>query len=295
MCSPPFADPFIIFGGTDAATVRFIDSTTIEAVTPPHLPTRVSVTIRQLDGSNPFTLNDAFEFIGEPESAFEPILFPIFLPPIRGAFDSEFETIPRVTSGGPERVVLYGEDFSCLLLAPIHRETVYDPVLLEPDGIDKTLEVDCSTATGRIVWVRKETADSLAASLRVRDITRQALSHGTEVPVVRRDDFTTEKKILLGVPSDGRFRSTLRIYSLVHTTAPVNLSINGQGRQVFLQQGRSIFEPSFAVVSDFPSREEVDPIHYLDRVVILPSTVPLWGFVSVTNNDTQQITTITPN
>jgi hypothetical protein len=293
ICSPPFADPFVFFGGTESPKVRFVDPTMLEVVTPPHLPGRVPVTVRPLDGSDPFTLPNAFEFEGVPEDGFEPILFPIFLPPIPGAFNSIFETIPRVGSRGPDRIHLYGEDFRCLQAAPTRMDS-FDPVILDPNHADRTLEVDCSTSTGRIFWVRKGTERSLVANLRVSDRTRRSLSHGTEIRVVRRSDFTTDKIVLLGVPYDLRFRITLRIYALEETSSPVYVEIGGAGQQVFLQPGSSIFEPSVATISDFSYREQINPTLSPDRVVVQSFDVPVYAFISVTNNETQQITTITP-
>jgi len=97
-------------------------------------------------------------------------------------------------------------------------------------------------------------------------------------------DFTTGRIVLLGVPADPRFRLTLRIYSLAQTTGPVN--VEGLGRQLFLIPGGDLHEPSYAEVSDLPRT--------LNRVVLQSSGAPIWAFITVTNNDTQQITTITP-
>ncbi len=294
ICSPPFGGPSVLFGGTEAASVRFLDSTRLEAVTPPHLPATVALTVSQLDGSGSVTLPAAFTFTGDPNTGFEPILFPIFMPPVHGAFGSEFRTDARVWNKGPEqRLFLYGVDVRCLQLNPVANPVTY-PITLDFEGIETQLNTDCSQSTGRVVWVRKGTSGSLAANLRVADVSREATSHGTEIPVVRQSNFTSQKIALLGVPVDSNFRSTLRICSLGPITDPVNISINGLGRQIYLTPGRDIFEPAFAAVNDLvlsglPSDQ------FTIRVVVVPTTVPLWAFISVTNNTTQQITTITPN
>jgi hypothetical protein len=56
------------------------------------------------------------------------------------------------------------------------------------------------------------------------------------------------------------------------------------------------FEPAYASFADFPVDAgtvrvtiTVDPI-----ITLLPVEVPIWAFITVTNNDTQAITTITP-
>jgi hypothetical protein len=51
ICSPPFGGPGVLFGSTQAAEVHFIDSTTLDVVTPAVLPSTVAVTVGQADGS----------------------------------------------------------------------------------------------------------------------------------------------------------------------------------------------------------------------------------------------------
>ncbi|HYM60551.1 MAG TPA: IPT/TIG domain-containing protein, partial [Thermoanaerobaculia bacterium] len=101
ICSPPFVNPQVYFGSTQATDVRFIDSTTIDVVTPAVLPSSVSVTVKQADFSNPYMLPNAFTFNGDPGSAFDPVLFPLFTNAIvHGAFGSEFETSIRISDKG---------------------------------------------------------------------------------------------------------------------------------------------------------------------------------------------------
>jgi IPT/TIG domain len=297
VCSPPFADPEVFFLETRAASVKLIDSTTLEVVTPPHLPATVPVRVHQFDGSRPFTLENGFTFTGDPASGFEPLLFPIFLPPIKGAFGSEFHTTPRIwNESATEGVTLYGIDTSCYLFTPV----IYPlfPQELNPGAEDLILLTGCSTTPGRLFWVPKG-QDTVAANLRVRDVTREAESHGVQIPVVRRDDFRGRLS-LLGVPIDKRFRNTLRIYSLAQTEVLVNIQIDADLHQVYLQPGRDLFEPASFTFTDFPLPEELPAGKSTVRVVVTQPhgesqpAIPIWAFITVTNNETQQITTITP-
>jgi hypothetical protein len=109
---------------------------------------------------------------------------------------------------------------------------------------------------------------------------------------------------LLGVPINPRFRNTLRIYSLARGAVLINLAIGNEGRQIVLQPGADLFEPAFASFTDFPLPHELPAGTSTIRVVVdvprgpggvpIPGT-PIWAFITVTNNETQQITTITPN
>ena len=297
ICSPPFADPIVHFGTTQSPQVRVIDVNTIEAVAPPHLPTHVSITVRQNDGSqtNGF-LADAFLYTGDPELAFDPILFPVFLPPVDGAFGSRFETTARVsdlTGVG----VMYGLDATCYTFSPTI--TPFDPIF---PGLDRELLTGCSRSTGRIFWVAKDKG-RLAAGLRVRDTSRNARSHGVEVPVVKRSDFTNDRLALLGVPVDPRFRNTLRVYSLTRGEAVVvyvDVNDNGIG-QVFLTPSTSLFEPAYGEFTDFPTNLAAGStmtvtlkMGRLPDGSIPPGTPLIWGMISVTNNETQEITVVSP-
>lgn len=300
ICSPPFGGLSVSFGATRSTDVDLIDPTTIEAVAPAHIPGTVAVTVHQLDGSDPneFSFPNAFTYREESLGFYEPVLFPIFTPPVSGAFGSEFRTTARVASRG-EPLDLYGVDTNCTTIDP--------PFLPEnPFRVGATefvLPTACSQSVGRLFFVPRERAGDLVANLRVSDVSRLAQSHGVEIPVVRQDDFTTGRIVLLGVPIDARFRHTLRIYGLPGGSQFVNVVVNGVTRGVPLQSGQGLFEPSFATFTDFPTPAQLPAGQSTVTVVIedplggrgiVPPTL-VWAMISVTNNDTQQITTITPN
>ena len=300
LCSPPFGEPSVFFGSTPAKSVTFVSPTLLEAVTPPHLPETVPVTVRNLDGSDPAFVPNAFTFSGEPTAGLDALLFPIFLPPTDGAFGSRFVTDARVFNATGAPAYLYGIDTNCLLISPTIRPL--DPVDLNPTENDVTLPTNCSQSVGRIFYVTK--GGRIAANLRVTDVTRQAQSHGVEVPVVRESELTQDRIALLNVPTDPKYRLTLRIYSLKPTDWLVDVAINGIGyRQVKLQPGRDQFEPWVGVISDWPTREQLGGASSMRVTLggsrgpngqIEPGTPKIWAFLSVTNNETQNITLITP-
>jgi len=291
ICSPPSGRPEVLFGGTPATFARYVDPTTLEAVTPAHLPGTWSMTVSQVAGLSAFVPN-AFTFTGETDEAFDPILFPIYMPPVQGAFGSEFHTQAMVGNKGPiAPSILYGLDSICYLFSPIISPE--NPFRIGR-GQDQPLLPACNEATGRLFYVPKDTGDSLAASLRVTDVTRQADSHGVEIPVVRRDDFTQAPIALLGVPIDLRFRNALRIYSLARESVVVNVKMDKASRQITLAPGKNIFEPAFAVTTDFPKPHELPAGQNTIRVTVQTTGAPVWAFITVTNNETQHITTVAP-
>ena len=132
-------------------------------------------------------------------------------------------------------------------------------------------------------------AAALRMQMRVRDMSREAETFGTEVPVVPVSQFRPTIR-LLDVPTDSRFRVTLRIYSTTYgivphvTVLPPNGTTPLRSITVPLDRGAAAALNPVAGVSEPLVRVVVDSGDPL---------ATLWAFVSVTNNDTQDVTTIT--
>ena len=296
ICSPPFGALQVFFGNTQATDIKLFGSTKIEAIAPPHPPGAVSITVRQYEGSpNFFTFEDAFTYTGNWEAAYEPVLFPIFMGPVRGAFGSEFHTLPLVASAG-EPFDIFGVDTNCISAVP--SLTPDRPYRIGAQEI--ILPVACNFAVGRLFFVPVEHVDEFAANVRVTDITREAASLGVEIPVVRLRDFTAGKIVILGVPIDARYRNTLRIYGLPGGAQNVNVTVNGVTTNLNLVTSDNLYEPSYAEFTNFPTPAQLRPGQKTVTVTIdqpvqgIVGPTAVWAFVSVTNNDTQQITIVTP-
>ena len=301
ICSPPFADPQVYFDGV-RAEVEFIDSSTIEAVTPPHGPGAVSVMIHQLDGSDPnhFTLENGFTYEGEVYETYDPILFPIFSPPVFGQGGSEFRTTAKFWNKSNHAITFYGLDITCTLIDPPIQPQ--NPFTLPPRQEQAmNLWPECSQSTGKLFYL-PQGEQSMVGSLRVWEVSRQSENHGVEIPVVQREDFDEESIALVDVPTDPKFRLTLRVYGLNRGANHVNVSFGGNFVVLPLQSSGNFFEPSYAIFTEFiPVAGQTLPpfMNVLVEVprgpggVVIPNT-PIWAFITVTNNETQHITTITP-
>ena len=173
---------------------------------------------------------------------------------------------------------------------------------------DRLLGHALSGQPGVVVYVPKAELPRVSLNLRVRDLSRQSLTWGTELPVVRRSQYYARPFRLINVPLDERFRQTLRVYSAK--------SINGA-----LFRARILDTQTGSVLSTQEFRTELTFITYYEeipaalqindvaerfglprdnRTVIIeiepvtPNAL-FWAFVSITNNETQHVTTITPN
>jgi hypothetical protein len=161
--------------------------------------------------------------------------------------------------------------------------------------------------TGVALLVPRREAQDVAFQLRIRDISREGDSFGTEVPVVRESEmFRGENEItLLDVPLDPRYRTKLRVYFLPDAGADdlayVNVKVvpaaGGAPSFLFTLLSR---ECSGVACASTPYYGELDLAAagngaradlYVDTIV----GGAVWAFASVTNNETQAVTLVTPD
>jgi hypothetical protein len=143
--------------------------------------------------------------------------------------------------------------------------------------------------------------NDLRFQLRISDVSRSAVNAGTEVPVVRETQFRTSTIHLLNVPTAAQFRMALRIFEMNLDFARFAVRVFDQGTNAQISstlvttstpsQGPERFIPGFAQIDDFapltgqPIRVEIEP---------LTRGIAAWAYISITNNDSQQITLVTP-
>ena len=165
----------------------------------------------------------------------------------------------------------------------------------------------------------------------VRDLSRSALSAGTQIPVARESDFRSGDLLLQDIPSDARFRANLRIYAATNINSSGSRFINQGGIGGSVQV--DIFEPGYLgtwpplvnTTVDMSAAQTIPGSPYLtipgyfsfgDLVATFPqlATVPRytirirtgqplisppveltsWAFVTITNNETQEVTIVSP-
>lgn len=292
ICSPPLPPPEVSFGGVYARSVQVIDENTMVVTTPAHLPSIVNVSVEQF--SKTATLPSAYTFTGPVSEGFDRILLPIFLRPIEGQFGSLFSTKLRLANSSYiEQATVFGLTPFCALSACIPFDPLAGPMIIAPGNVLDSFEYTGNP--GAFLYVPKE-SPAVIANLRAFDLARNQLNHGTEIPVVRDDEFTLEPIRLLGVPGNPQFRNTLRIYAEAETT--VTVTIDDMAWLVPLRAGVNLLDPAYAVFTDFPVGNFEHDVWIIPSTAIPPVpglTAPrVWAFISVTNNETQLITTITP-
>ncbi len=286
-CMPPA----VFFGNTEAASTTIVNSSTVRAVTPKHFPGTVDICLPQ--NGECVKKEAAFTFVGAPPAdTFERVLLPVLLPPVSGAFGSVFETEFQVTTTFGA-LTLYGLRYgNC---APVTCIDIEPIVLQSPEDVFPPDRVLYNGTPGRFLFVPRTEINSMSANLRVFDSSRTAANFGTEIPVVRERDFRT-RITLLGIPRDPRFRTKVRIYSTTSTALTVKPS-NGPAFGVTLTpSGNDLHAPAYAEfnvdASGFGDPISLQITHAQSPLPVVPP--PFWAFATVTNNETQVLTTISP-
>lgn len=233
--------------------------------------------------------------VAQPAEDYRKLLVPVYVrQPVPGAFGSVWATALHGFFDGDNapRVIRPCNLFECAVEIPPQRMVEVVPLL----SIDRT---------STFLFVHEDDLDSLTLQLRVQDLSRQSQTWGTELPIVPEGEAFTMPIDLLGVPIAPEFRQTLRVYSFDTEPAEVEVRIYGSGGEENLLGSRILaLNPHQSPSEDAPAQGEIGWLgsefpalpHQAVRVRIVPRTEGLryWAFVSITNNETQHITTITP-
>lgn len=242
-----------------------------------------------------------------PPEGFRKILLPLILhEAVPGAFGSRWATELR----------LYNDSDAYVRFAPGLCATFARP-LCDVGAIPPRAEVvfrdgvffeGVPNPPATFLYLHPDTMSSIHLSLHIRDLSRQAFTAGTEIPVIRESELLTGKSVFLNVPPSAvpinqtetaAFRRTLRLYDFDSRDAEVKMRVYLRDASQFLVE-RTIHLPG-GTDSYKPGYVQIDPIEGLDvresvRVELIPVNPGLryWAFISVTNNETQHVTTITP-
>lgn len=295
----------------DDVKVTILSSTAnmIRVLVPPAPEGPADITVRVAGRGEAKVVNVFFfhpNAQGSPED-YMPVIVPLTPLPVQGGHGSVWTTELRIYNAasiplrmpGPETVVVEIPIDPAVIIPPHQTERVF-------------LNRRENRVDGAFLYVPNALLDAPKFSLRVRDTSQNAASLGTEFPVARRDEAGTHV-FLPDIPNDPRYRATLRIYGF--TAAPMQVGV-----KIYPEDGLTPIEEFDVqligiVTADFvpfpphPSYFVLDPLtarvrasgHERIRVeltnygdIISPPPPPIWGFISITNNETQQVTAVSP-
>jgi hypothetical protein len=272
----------------------------IVAIAPAHAAGSVDVTVTITNVATPVVLAKAYRYQGRSNDDWERILIPVAASG-PGPNAARFETEILITNAGDELVGIGGATiegpgpfFPSPIVAPHTTRSFTDLLLQNP-----------RQAVGAFIYYYSaRSARDVITKVRVHDTSRDASGFGVEIPAVSDLDFSAMVR-LAGIPTDARFRSTLRVYAYDATNfGPVTLRVRDNADGTLLATVPVALTADRLNPETFPAAAQLslDPIieplrsHARVRIDIADSDAirPIWGFVSITNNQTQEITLVTP-
>jgi hypothetical protein len=267
------------------AGVPVLPGCPVKVTLPAHAPGPVDVTLTVGDLSS--TVVNALQYV-DPAAAPDPALYERVLVPVifngSGAFGSVWQTNVEMTNLSAFRIDWVPEVSRPLGSLDPERSTSLSAFGERPAGLVLFLPRGADVRFGYLI----------------RDLSRDASQWGTEIPVVRERDTQTVL-VLPNVPFDDRYRLQLRIYDIDGVSGEVMVMAGTQpvGREVSVAgpctaRPCNSNQPAFASVDLrqlFPTASGAQTIR-----VFGGSDLParFWAFVTVTNNETQHVTVISP-
>jgi len=224
----------------------------------------------------------------------ELVLVPIVVNKIHGAHSSLWSSELRVHNSSDSLVSFAAHSctlgFCTFLEVPAHGSAI--PLVAAPG--------DVAEYPGVFLQVDPSDLSALTFSLRVFDESRSSENWGSALPVVRWNSVRPSTLRFLGVPATAEFRSLVRVYALTRTPGPVTVSyFNDElpGSGPLLQESARIeiyFRDEGYAQIPVPEPSFWPGVGLLRiEVAADDATLPIWGFVSVTNNDTQAVAFVT--
>jgi hypothetical protein len=283
--------------------VNVVSSTQGEIVVtaPPHAAGVVDVTIDR-NVSGPLTATAALDYFDAdkaPAAAFfEPVVFPALVTGA-GAFGSQWTTDVALRNDN---------DVPLPLPSPFFQVPCVPVCDTRPPAHSSIIRSGVNAPAGVVTYVPRQFAPRVFFDVLARDLSRQSEALGTEIPVVREKDLYDRPFAILLVPTDAKYRSALRVFR-TDGGASVHLrifSMNGDNAPAttplvdsdlpLLAPSPSMAYSSAAIadlVARFPQLAGQGPL----RIEIdgRTATRVTGALVSVTNNETQHITVISPH
>jgi hypothetical protein len=257
---------FVMFGGNFAPIV-FNTAGEMIVVAPAHLAGPVDVVI-SIGGALPLVLPCGFAFQTPAQGENVRSLLPI-AGGATGALSTTWRTDVSVTNENAVPVTIAG--------------TTVPPLTT------KTLLLSGTTA---FVDIPRELSDGVTISVRVHDTTHDADNLGVDVPVIPESQFR-RSVVLTAVPSDARYRVLLRIYGYGGAGSAIVRLRNAQ-TGVLLDQTTAVLAGTSPSYVQVPLNTSAVGAVIVEVTTAGRSDPPIWAFVSVTNNITQQVTLVTP-
>jgi hypothetical protein len=286
----PCPSPVVTFGGIAATNVRVVDQTHLVATTPPHVAGAVEV---RVTSDSSLSASYSYRYV-DPAAAPLPELYERVLLPVvyngPGAHGANWVTELAVVNDNPV----------------VSDMTVREKTSQLAPATPLRLTLDNDPA-GVFVSVPRDRAAGVHFSARSRDVSLESSDWGAELPVVPESQFS-QSVALLDIPTDARYRTMLRIYGLQsNASARVTLYSLADGHTLNVQNvilaERFICNPTNYPCADHPASTALADVTAgmaasAERIGIRIEGIynpSIWAFATITNNETQHVTVVSPH
>lgn len=285
--------PVVTFGGSRAEISR-TELGKVTVIAPAHDPGTVDVVVQNTGGTQ--TAVAAYHYFSDfeqPDGAFfERVLIPVLYSG-PGSFGSQWQTELAMHNGNSFPLVQPSNDN--LFSVPCFPECDSRPA-----PRSTVIVRGRNLSTGYVTYVPRQASQNLNFSLVVRDLSRDTTAFGTSVPVVRENEFYDRSFSIVNIPSDTRNRVALRLYGWVWEVRVNIVALTGPFVNQVLVYAVEHLQPASEhnivfigdLLTKYPEIVGKGPLR-LDISGASPDG-PLWGYVSITNNETQHVTVIAP-
>ena len=246
---------------------------------------------------------------------YQRVLVPISVADVPGANGALWTAELWGFNGNGTDNIVHVEPLPCLVIAMSRCATAF---ALPPGRSTRVLPYGTPPAPGVLMLIPTHLAERTSFTLHVRDLTRQSDSWGVQIPVVRERDFFTGPTHMTNIPFGSDYRQTLRIYAILDGPLSAQFRVKlfqvtgSTDDRLLTDQVITIDPPPVPPPNQIPSPLvqltltdlfliEIAGVNRV-RVTIEPATeptalrppVPYWAFVSITNNRTNDVTTVVP-
>ena len=172
------------------------------------------------------------------------------------------------------------------------------------------IRVELPYGLGQFVYVRAADFEKVRMNARIYDASRETETAGAEMPIPRDDEFTSGIIDLLSIPVAPQYRHTLRVYETEGrdgTRVRIRVFAGNETEPRLVTErtlsAAHVGRVTTALLPTHPAALQVQlgqllPLEAIEtvRVEVEPvdENVRIWAFVSITNNDTHHVTTVSP-
>jgi hypothetical protein len=292
----------------------FVDAVEVSAhelnvTTPAHAPGVVDVTVT-IPGRTQVIVANGFTFTQGPESQYERVLLPIYLNGVvPGAHGTQWATDFRMHNAGPSNVSIADRvcpaGLACPPVIPLTLTLEAGHSLHNPTDFFPPSRNNPS----QLLYIFNNGAQDVSMGLRVADISRNTLNGGTDLPVIREGELLTRTAQLLNVPLDNQtFRILLRVYDVSYNEALFAVSVYASDEAAVPAVYATTLTAKTPKNGPFrpeAAYAELDITQLLNLRLAWPQTARIevqpmtpgsryWTFLSLTNNQTELVTLVTP-